>query len=220
MAVRLSVQPVRTDPSHLAGTIDPGMQTRSKPETTARTADKNGVRLEEQLMKVADTETLHSTVTAIFKSYMTHVQHRAWQGILSMAADLGTSLQVSAAGMDVQVARIKIIAENLANQNTTGSSPGADAYRRRTITFQNKLDKALGVETVSVKSVGTDKSAEPLRYDPDNPAANKDGYVKTPNVNSFVELMDMRDAEQSYSANLNVASTTRTMLNRTLDLIK
>jgi len=137
-----------------------------------------------------------------------------------MAADLGTSLQVSAAGMDVQVARIKIIAENLANQNTTGSSPGADAYHRRTITFQNKLDKALGVETVSVKSVGTDKSDAPLRYDPDNPAANKDGYVKTPNVNSFVELMDMRDAEQAYSANLNVASTTRTMLNRTLDLIK
>jgi flagellar basal-body rod protein FlgC len=137
-----------------------------------------------------------------------------------MAADLGTSLQVSAAGMDVQVARIKIIAENLANQNTTGSSPGADAYRRRTVTFQNKLDTALGVETVSVKSVGTDKSDEPLRYDPDNPAANKAGYVKLPNVNSFVELMDMRDAEQSYSANLNVASTTRTMLNRTLDLIK
>lgn len=137
-----------------------------------------------------------------------------------MAADLGTSLQVSAAGMDVQVARIKIIAENLANQNTTGSSPGADAYRRRTITFQNKLDAALGVETVSVQSVGTDKSEEPLRYDPANPAANKDGYVKTSNVNSFVELMDMRDAEQSYSANLNVASTTRTMLNRTLDLIK
>ena len=89
-----------------------------------------------------------------------------------MAADLGTSLQVSAAGMDVQVARIKIIAENLANQSTTGSSPGADAYRRRTITFQNKPDKALGVETVSVKSVGTDKTegrevdvsgVEPLR---------------------------------------------------------
>lgn len=137
-----------------------------------------------------------------------------------MAADLSTSLQVSGAGMDVQVARIRVIAENLANQNTTGSSPGADAYRRRTITFQNKLDSALGVDLVSVKSVGTDHSEEPLRYDPNNPAANKDGYVKTPNVNTFVELMDMRDAEQAYSANLNVASTTRSMLNRTLDLIK
>ena len=137
-----------------------------------------------------------------------------------MAGDLNTSLQVSAAGMQVQVARIKIVAENLANQSTTGSTPGADAYRRRTVSFQNQVDKALGVETVSVKAVGTDKTDQPLRYDPSNPAANKDGYVKTPNVNSFVELMDMRDAEQAYSANLNVASTTRTMLSRTLDLIK
>jgi flagellar basal-body rod protein FlgC len=137
-----------------------------------------------------------------------------------MAADLNTSLQVSAAGMDAQMARIKIIAENLANQNTTGSSPGADAYRRKTVTFQNRLNKAIGVDTVGVKSVGTDKSELPLKYDPSNPAADKNGYLKTPNVNSFVELMDMRDAEQSYSANLNVASATRTMLTRTLDLLK
>lgn len=137
-----------------------------------------------------------------------------------MAADLSTSLRVSAAGMDAQTARIKIIAENLANQNTTGSSPGAAAYRRRTVSFQNRLDKALGVDTVSVKSVGIDKSEQPLRYDPGNPGADKNGYVKTPNVNSFIELMDMRDAEQSYSANLNVASTTRSMLTRTLDLLK
>jgi flagellar basal-body rod protein FlgC len=137
-----------------------------------------------------------------------------------MAADLNTSLQVSAAGMDAQTARIKIVAENLANQNTTGSTPGAEAYRRRTVSFQSSLDRVLGVEKVGVKKVGVDKSEQPLKYDPGNPAADKNGYVKLPNVNSFVELMDMRDAEQAYSANLNVASTTRTMLNRTLDLIK
>jgi flagellar basal-body rod protein FlgC len=137
-----------------------------------------------------------------------------------MAADLNTSLQVSAAGMGVQMARIRVIAENLANQNTTGSTPGADAYRRRTISFQNRLDRSLGVETVSVKSVGQDKSDQPLRYDPSDPAANRNGYVKAPNINSFVELLDLRDAEQTYSANLNVASTTRTMLSHTLDLLK
>jgi flagellar basal-body rod protein FlgC len=76
-----------------------------------------------------------------------------------MGADLNTSLQVSAAGMDVQMARIKVVAENLANQNTTGSTPGADAYRRRVISFQNRLDSTLGVETVGVKSVAPDKSA-------------------------------------------------------------
>jgi flagellar basal-body rod protein FlgC len=137
-----------------------------------------------------------------------------------MAADLSTSLQVSAAGMGVQTARIKIIAENLANQNTTGPGPGADAYRRRTVSFENRLDRALGVEKVQVKKVGVDKSDQPLKYEPGNPAADKNGNVKMPNVNSFIELMDMRDAEQSYTANLNVASTTRTMLSRTLDLLK
>jgi len=137
-----------------------------------------------------------------------------------MGADLNTSLQVSAAGMDVQTARIRIIAENLANQNTTGPGPGAEAYRRRTISFENRLDHALGVETVTVKKVGKDMSDQPARYEPGNPAADKNGYVKMPNVNSFIELMDMRDAEQSYSANLNVASTTRTMLSRTLELLK
>ncbi len=137
-----------------------------------------------------------------------------------MAADLSNSLRISGAGMDAQVARIKVIAENLANQSSTGSTPGAEAYKRRTISFQNRLDRALGVETVRVKSVGVDKTEQQLKYDPANPGANKDGYVKTPNVNSFVELMDMRDAEQSYSANLNVAATTRNMLSKTLDLLK
>jgi flagellar basal-body rod protein FlgC len=137
-----------------------------------------------------------------------------------MGQDLNTALGVSAAGMDVQTARLRVIAENLANQNSTGSSPGAEAYRRRTITFENRLDKALGAETVRVRGIGRDQSEQPLKYDPSNPAANQNGYVKTPNVNSFMELMDMRDAEQSYSANLNAAATSRTMLNRTLDLLK
>ncbi len=137
-----------------------------------------------------------------------------------MGADLTTSLRVSAAGMDVQTSRLRVIAENLANQNTTGPGPGAEAYRRRTISFENRMDRALGAETVRVKKVGRDKAEQPLRYEPGNPAADKNGYVKVPNVNSFVELMDMRDAEQSYSANLNVAAATRTMLNKTLDLLK
>ena len=137
-----------------------------------------------------------------------------------MAADLTASLRVSASGMDAQTARLRVIAENLANQNTTGPGPGAEAYRRRTISFQNTLDRAAGVETVKVRRVGQDRGEQPLRYEPGNPAANKDGYVKLPNVNSFIELMDMRDAEHAYTANLNVVSTTRSMLNRTLDLLK
>ncbi len=122
--------------------------------------------------------------------------------------------------MDAQTKRLRVIAENLANQDSTGSYPGATPYRRKTAVFENVLDGSLGAETVRVKSIVTDKSAFPQKYDPSNPAANASGYVQTPNVNSFVEMMDMREAERSYSANLNVMQASRSMLNRVIDLLK
>ncbi|HVC62560.1 MAG TPA: flagellar basal body rod protein FlgC [Acetobacteraceae bacterium] len=134
--------------------------------------------------------------------------------------DLNKALNISAAGMDAQTMRLRVIAENLANQDTTGSTPGADAYRRKTITFENRVDSSTGIATVRVKQIGQDNTAQPLRYDPSNPAANADGYVKMPNINSFIEIMDMREAERSYSANLSVLQATRTMLTRTIDLLK
>jgi flagellar basal-body rod protein FlgC len=135
-------------------------------------------------------------------------------------ADLSKSLTVSASGMDAQTARLRVIAENLANLDSTGSSPGADAYRRKTISFESKLSAAEGVDTVQVKRIGQDQSDQPLRYDPSNPAANAEGYVKTSNVNSFIEVMDMREAERSYNANMAVMQATRSMLNRTIDMLK
>jgi flagellar basal-body rod protein FlgC len=135
-------------------------------------------------------------------------------------ADLSKTLTVSASGMDAQTARLRVIAENLANQDTTGSSPGADAYRRKTISFESKMAAAEGVETVQVKRIGQDQSDLPLRYDPANPAANAQGYVKTSNVNSFIEVMDMREAERSYNANLAVMQATRSMLSRTIEMLK
>ncbi len=137
-----------------------------------------------------------------------------------MVADLNTALNISATGMSAQTTRLRVIAENIANQDTTGSAPGSDAYRRKTITFEAKLDSALGAETVQVKNIGKDTSDLPLRYDPANPAANAQGYVKLPNVNSFIEVMDMKEAERSYSANLSVMQASRNMLNRTIDMLK
>jgi flagellar basal-body rod protein FlgC len=137
-----------------------------------------------------------------------------------MAADLNSALSISASGMDAQTARLRVIAQNIANQDSTGSSPGADPYRRKTITFESAVDRAAGVDTVRVKAIGVDAGDLPLRYDPANPASNAEGYVKLPNVNSFIEVMDMRDAERSYSANLSVMQATRGMLNRTIDLLK
>ncbi len=134
--------------------------------------------------------------------------------------DISKAIAISAAGMDAQTSRLRVIAENLANQDSTGSTPGAEPYRRKTISFEDKLNKELGTNTVRVRSVGTDKADLPLKYDPSHPAADANGYVRMPNVNSFVEVMDMREAQRTYSANLNVMEATRTMLTRTIELLK
>jgi len=129
-------------------------------------------------------------------------------------------LTISARGMDAQATRLRVIAENLANQDSTGSAPGADAYRRKTITFENRMDRALGAATVRVRRIGVDSSDQQLRFDPSNPAADARGYVKQPNVNSFAEMLDMREAQRTYSANLSVLEVTRGMINRTIELLK
>ncbi len=134
--------------------------------------------------------------------------------------ELSKALNISASGMSVQTERLRVIAENLANQDTTGSSPNSPPYRRKTITFTNQVDRELGMDVVKVKQIGQDNSELPVRYDPGNPAADAKGYVHTPNVNSFVEVMDMREAERSYNANLSVMQTTRGMLTRTIEMLK
>jgi flagellar basal-body rod protein FlgC len=137
-----------------------------------------------------------------------------------MAAELNGAMSISAAGMEAQAARLRIVAQNLANQDTTAAMPGADPYRRRTITFEATLDEAAGGETVKVKDIGIDPGAFPQKYDPANPAADSQGYVKLPNVNSFMEIMDMREAERSYNADLSVMQASRSMANRTIDILK
>ncbi len=134
--------------------------------------------------------------------------------------DLTQALTLSSRGMDAQTERLRVIAENLANQDSTGSTPGGKPYQRKTVLFENVLDRSLGAQSVRVKAVVPDKSEFPLKYDPSNPAANASGYVAMPNVNSFVEMMDMREAERSYSANLNVMQASRSMLTRVIDLLK
>lgn len=134
--------------------------------------------------------------------------------------DITKALAISAHGMDVQTTRLRVIAENLANQNTTGSTPGADPYRRKVVEFNDRMDRTLGVETVRVRQIEPVPGKFPLRYDPSHPAANAQGYVKIPNVNSFVEVMDMREAQRSYSANLNVMEATRAMLTRTIAMLR
>lgn len=134
--------------------------------------------------------------------------------------DLTQSLKISAAGMKVQGVRLKVIAENLANADSISPKAGEDPYRRKVVTFQNVLDRKVGADLVKVKEIGVDKSDFRKRYDASHPAADADGYVSLPNVNPLVELMDMREAQRSYEANVNVIGATRRMIQRTLEILK
>ena len=134
--------------------------------------------------------------------------------------DLKKVFTVSASGMNVQSERLKVIAENIANADSLAKTPGGQPYRRKIITFKSELDRANDVETVRVKRIQRDQSDFGTRYDPHHPGANADGYVLTPNVNPLIELMDMREAQKSYEANLNVIDTTRSMLQRTIQILQ
>jgi flagellar basal-body rod protein FlgC len=134
--------------------------------------------------------------------------------------DLMDSLAISAAGMRVQGERLRVISENIANADSVSEVPGGDPYRRKTITFQNALDREAGLDLVKVKKVGLDPSEFTRKYDPNNPAADRSGYVKLPNVNALIEMSDMREAQRSYEANLKVVEVARGMLQRTIDILR
>lgn len=129
-------------------------------------------------------------------------------------------MRISASGMRVQSKRMQVVSENIANADSTANTPGGDPYRRKTITFQSHLDRALGAEMVEVGKVGKDMSDFRLAYDPSHPAADEQGYVKMPNVNTLIEMADMREASRSYEATLNMLNTGREMKSRTLDLLR
>ncbi|MBK8083843.1 MAG: flagellar basal body rod protein FlgC [Devosia sp.] len=135
-------------------------------------------------------------------------------------SDFLASLKIAATGLHAQTARMRVIAENLANADSAGKTPDEDPYRRKIPTFQAVMDRDLNATTVKIGRIALDKSDFQTRYEPGHPAADAGGYVRYPNVNSLIEAMDMRQAQRSYEANLNVVSVTRQMLGSTLDIIK
>jgi flagellar basal-body rod protein FlgC len=134
--------------------------------------------------------------------------------------ELSKSLRISAAGMRAQGTRLRIITENLANADSAAVSPDGEPYRRKTISFRNALDRSLGAQTVRVHKVSEDSSPFVRKYDPGNPAADAHGYVQTANVNSLVEMADLREAQRSYEANLNVIKAAKTMLQQAIDVLR
>lgn len=134
--------------------------------------------------------------------------------------DLIASMKVAAAGLKAQTGRMRVISENLANASSTATGAEGSPYRRKIPTFRQVFDREIGMTVVRTGPIRFDESEFDKRFEPGHPAADKQGYVKVPNVNPLVESMDLREAQRSYEANLNVISATRRMLARTLDILR
>lgn len=135
-------------------------------------------------------------------------------------SDFTRSMGIATSGLRAQAGRMRVISENIANAESTASTAGGDPYRRKVPTFTSELDRSLDARVVSLGRVKPDTSAFRVKYEPGNPSADSTGQVKYPNVNPLIEMTDMRDAQRSYEANLNIISATRRMIQRTLDILK
>src|SRR3984957_16259922 len=137
-----------------------------------------------------------------------------------MQDSLQTALRIAASGLQAQSTRLRVVSQNIANAQSTGSTPGADPYSRQTVSFDSEMDGTIGVKRFGVKWIGVDPSPFKLERDPGNPAADENGMVKMPNIDVLTELADMREANRSYEANLQVAKQSADMLNTTISLMK
>lgn len=134
--------------------------------------------------------------------------------------DLVNSLHIAASGMKAQSDRLRVVSQNIANADSLPTKPGEMPYRRRTISFKSTLDRELGVDKVKVYKYGVDDSEFKKKFDPSHPAADEEGYVLTPNVNTIMEMVDMKEAQRGYEANMNVVEVSKNMLQRTVDMLR
>jgi len=140
---------------------------------------------------------------------------------MAESGDFLKSIAIASSGLRAQAGRMRVISENIANADSTASTAGGDPYRRKVPTFSSALDRSLDARVVSLGKIRSDTSTSfRVKHEPGNPAADADGNVRYPNVNSLVEMTDMREAQRSYEANLNIISATRRMIQRTLDILK
>lgn len=135
-------------------------------------------------------------------------------------SNLSISADIAVSGMKAQSERLRVISENLANAESVGIRPGEDPYRRQVVTFKNYVDKETGAEMVKVNKIVKDESPFEKKYAPNHPAADAHGYVSMPNVNPLIEMMDMKEAQRSYEANLSMVQTARDMNSKVLDILK
>lgn len=133
---------------------------------------------------------------------------------------LRATLSVASSGMQAQSHRARIVSENLANAESTGTRPGSLPFTRKTITMVGSFDEALGATQVRIERIGADRTPYPIRHEPGHPAADADGNVKYPNVNMLNEIADIRETNRSYEANLQVIKQARAMISQTIDLMR
>jgi len=149
-----------------------------------------------------------------------------------MSAGLGGVFGIAASGMAATRVQMDVVAENLANADST-SGPDGKPYQRKEVvlqeaqggSFADALDNAGsssggGLGGVEVSGIATDPTPGQRVYDPGNPAADAQGYVTMPNVNPVTEMVDLITASRSYEANVQVLDAAKQMYNRTLDLLK
>ena len=137
-----------------------------------------------------------------------------------MGNNLLVSADIAVSGMKAQAERLRIIAENMANADSVALRPGEEPYRRQVVAFKYDVDAETGAHKVKVAGVITDSSELPKKYDPNHPGSDAEGYVTMPNVNPLIEMMDMKEAQRSYDANLSMMQTARDMNSKVLDILK
>ncbi|MBE6459351.1 MAG: flagellar basal body rod protein FlgC [Alphaproteobacteria bacterium] len=137
-----------------------------------------------------------------------------------MSNSLTVSADIAASGMRVQAERLKVISQNMANADSVSDVPGGEPYRRQVVSFQNYVDQETGAQMVRVNKIQHDNSQFEKKYEPNHPAADANGYVLLPNVNPLIEMMDMKEAQRAYDANMNMMRTVREMSSATLDILK
>ena len=134
--------------------------------------------------------------------------------------DFLKSIAIAASGLRAQAGRMRVISENIANADSTAANAGAEPYRRKMASFQSEMDRALDAQVVTLGRVKTDPTEFRVKHEPGHPAADENGNVKYPNVNSLVEMTDLREAQRSYEANVNVIGASRRMIQRTIEILK
>lgn len=133
---------------------------------------------------------------------------------------LTSAIKVAASGLNAESTRLRVVSENIANANATSNIPGGDPYRRKLVNFSSELDRATNASLVNVDSIDRDTSEFRIEFDPSHPAADEAGFVKMPNVNPLIEMADMREANRSYQANLQVLKQARDLISMTLELMR